>query len=211
MKYIKKAESPKKLLEWFEGQFIDGQYINCRFEHLPSELKAEIKEMLLQEQGWLCCYTGLTIDTDTSHFEHIFPQALSRRQGTHEDVNYQNMLAAYPKDGKCDFGAKAREDDLLPVQPLQKDCETKFKFDIEGSISGVDDDSEQTIKLLKLFLLNDERKAAIGEVLFPADVILNREDFQVVTTRYCDPDENGRFRKFCFVISYVAKGLLNSI
>jgi len=211
MKHIKKGESPKELLEWFEGQFIDGKYINCRFEQLDSDVKANIKQLLLQEQGWLCCYTGLTIETETSHFEHLFPQYLSKRDGTHEDVDYQNMMVAYPKDGKCDFGAKAREDDLLLVHPLQPDCETKFKFDIEGGISSIDEDSERTIKLLKLFLLNDERKAAIGEILFPADVILNQEDFQIVADRYSDPDDNGRLRKFCFVITYVAKELLNSL
>jgi uncharacterized protein (TIGR02646 family) len=211
MKHIKKGESPNDLLEWFEGQFIDGKYMNCRFKELDSDVKANIKQLLLQEQGWLCCYTGLTIESETSHFEHLFPQSLSKRRGTHEDIDYQNMMVAYPKDGKCDFGAKARENDLLPVHPLQPDCETKFKFDIEGGVSGIDDDSEHTIKLLKLFLLNDERKAAIGEILFPADVILNQEDFQIVADSYSDPDDNGRLRKFCFVVAYVAKELLNSL
>jgi uncharacterized protein (TIGR02646 family) len=207
MKFISKRESPRELIEWFQGQYIDGQLINCRFDNLESSTKTLIKQQLLEEQGWLCCYTGLTIENSTSHIEHLLPQSISKNRGTHEDVDYQNMLAAYPKNGKCPYGAKARDNKQLPVHPLQTDCEAKFRFDIEGRISGVDRDATDTIEILKLCLLTDERKTAISEVLFSSDNILSQDDLRRFAKNYCMPDENGKLRKFCFVIAQVAQQL----
>lgn len=210
MRYIKKGESPQNILDWFQGQFIDGKHINCRFEELDPDVKADLKQRLIMEQGWLCCYTGLTIDINSSHFEHVFPQSFSRRNGTHEDVDYHNMLLAFPKDGKCDFGAKVRGDSLLPVHPLQEDCDSKFKYDVEGRVSGVDMLADKTIDLLKLSLLDYERRAAITEVLFPDDVILTPEDYQEIAQGYNKPNAEGKLNKFCFVIAYVAQEILNA-
>jgi uncharacterized protein (TIGR02646 family) len=209
MRYIQKGEAPQDLLHWFDEQLIDGQRINSRFGQLDSGVKANLKRLLLQEQGWLCCYTGLSVFENTAHIEHIYPESLSKINGTYEDVDYYNMLAAFPKDGHCAFGAKAREDDLLPVHPLTPDCEARFRFDTEGHILGNDEAAEKTIKMLKLQLLDAERKKSIDKILFPMDVDLTREDFLNFAENYCTPSETGELPQFCYVITCVARDLLN--
>ena len=74
MKYISKGSPPRELQEWFDGQpVVDGQRINCGYNDMPSNVKNAVKERLLDEQGGLCCYTGVQINLQNSHIEHLKP------------------------------------------------------------------------------------------------------------------------------------------
>jgi len=163
MKYIEKRPAPRELREWFNGQpFEHGRRINCRYKDMPGGVKTIVKRSLVDEQGSLCCYTGMRIDESNSHIEHLNPQ--NRREG-HEDVEYTNLLAAYPlaEPGsgapQCRFGAHVKAgwyDPELLVSPLDRRCETSFRFDLQGRIipAHMDDRAaETTIERLKL---NDE-------------------------------------------------------
>jgi uncharacterized protein (TIGR02646 family) len=213
MKYIKKGASPRQLTEWFNGQPVEnGDHINCRYEQLDPEVKNIVEQQLLQEQGWLCCYTGMSISGDNFHIEHLIPRSISKSRGTHEDVDYQNMLAAYPK-GNCPFGAKIRENKPIPITPLQPICEYKFQFDLEGNITGVDEDATYTINCLRLDheMLDEMRKAAIDEALFPDNHRLSQAQINVVIHEYCSRNRSGKYPKFCFVIAQAAQQLLGRI
>src|SRR6266542_5989051 len=109
MRYIKKRSAPKELRQWFAGQPIaGGGRINCRYGDMPGEVKDVVRQRLLEEQGWLCCYTGRRVGTKSSHIEHLKPQ--SRCEG-HEDIAYGNLLAAYPGlDERSPYGAHAKAD-----------------------------------------------------------------------------------------------------
>jgi len=214
MKYIRKGASPRQLTEWFNNTpVVDGKHINCRYEQLDSEVKKIIELQLLQEQGWLCCYTGMSITGDNFHIEHLVPRSVSKSQGTHEDVDYQNMLAAYPKEDHCSYGAKIRENKSFPTNPLQPTCEHKFRFNLEGHIKGVDKDAEDTIDCLKLDheLLDEMRKAAIDEALFPNNHRLSQAQLNIVVREYCSRNRSGKFSKFCFVVAQAAQQLLEKI
>lgn len=213
MKYIRKGASPRQLIEWFNCQPMEnGERINCRYEQLDSEVKKIVEQQLLQEQGWLCCYTGMSITGDNFHIEHLVPRSVSKSQGTHEDVNYQNMLAAYPQ-GNCPFGAKIRENKPFPVTPLQPICEHKFRFDLDGHITGIDEDANTTINCLRLDheMLDEMRKAAIDEVLFPNHHRLSPAQINVIVRDYCSRNGSRRFPKFCFVVAQAAQQLLEKI
>lgn len=200
MKYIKKSFTPRKLKDWFNNLEKDenGCLINCRYDgDLPSDVHKELRQFLLEEQGFLCCYTGLRIDDDTSHIEHIKPQSISKKDPhDHDDVNYYNMLAAYPKPPnipkretktkKSLFGAIFREDKELSVSPLCPDCQRKFSFDLDGGIESANpdtknqedrkDDASKTIRALNLdhSSLVDMRKVAIDEFLYSEDCVISR-------------------------------------
>jgi uncharacterized protein (TIGR02646 family) len=213
MKYINKGAAPRQLTEWFKMQpIVNGERINCRYEQLDPGVKDIIEQQLLSEQGWLCCYTGMTLTGDNFHIEHLIPRAESKRKGTHEDVSFKNMLVAYPKNS-CVFGAQARGELPLPVTPLQRRCENKFIFNLQGKISGVDSDAKVTIRHLKLdhSQLDELRSAVIDEVLFPDNRPLSRAKVEVIAKQYCRKDTAGRYPRFCFVVTQAAQQLLGKI
>jgi len=77
MKYIRKGNPPGELEIWFKKQPIgeDGIRINCTYKDgMRTEVKEAIKKRLLRDQGWLCCYTGLRIEMESTHIEHLKPQ-----------------------------------------------------------------------------------------------------------------------------------------
>jgi uncharacterized protein (TIGR02646 family) len=232
MKYIRKnAFAPKKLENWFNNLTRDenGCFINCRYKNLPSDVHEELHQVLLEEQGFLCCYTGMRIDEKKSHIEHLKPQSISKRDPhDHDDVNYYNMLAAYPKEKnlpknetkakECPFGAKFRGDKELAVSPLSPDCQQKFIFDLDGGIKSANpdqedrqDDASKTIRALNLdhSSLVEMRKAAIDEFLYSEECIINRSKMQrLINQSICQKDQKGRYPKFCFVIEQVAPLML---
>lgn len=228
MKYIKKEE-PESLRNWFECQPVndDGDKINCDFRScLPGDVKRQILDFFLQEQGYLCCYTGILIDEKTAHIEHLKPYHLCRVEGKNEDVHHLNLVAAYPgafyeeeingkKIKKCPFGAHAKykwyEADKF-VRPLDEDCESRFIFDQFGGISAIKSDTAAQTTIKKLVLdheqLKDLREEAINEVLFPEDFELDQDEFQLIAEgNYSVKDETGKLPKFCFVIEQVARKL----
>lgn len=214
MKHIIKNSPPAELKSWFDGQLIDGQRLNCSYDDLPPEVKQLIKQRLLAEQGYLCCYTGIRIDENRSHIEHLKPQALCQE---HEDIDYHNLLAAFPENGRaCQFGAVVKDnwyDENLLVSPLHGSCETRFGFDQYGRVRAAnegDDGVKTTIKKLGLDngSLTEMRKQAIQAALFPKNHKMSQKQLQFVIESYCQRDHDNKFRPFCFVIQHAADRLL---
>ncbi|MGL4502982.1 MAG: retron system putative HNH endonuclease [Planktothrix sp.] len=188
MKYIKKEQEPEKLCSWFNNQYDqEGNRLGCDYYNdVPSDVKRHLKDHLLGEQGFLCCYTGILIDTDTSHIEHLKPYSICRDEKNYEDVNYFNLVTAYPgrnykseedeKDEddelnqpskkskknsqKCPFGAHARDNwyelDNFVI-PLQSDCEDRFKFYDSGKVEATNHEDSAAQKTIEKLVLNHPR------------------------------------------------------
>lgn len=233
MKYVKKEE-PEELRSWFESQPVNsnGKRINCDYRNgLPGDIRRAVHKHFLAEQGYLCCYLGILIDQDTSHVEHLKPYKQCRNEGKYEDVNYLNLVAAYPgqtyeeeidgqKQKRCPFGAHVKDDWYEPekfVSPLDETCEARFRFDEFGGISvsnSEDNAAKETINKLVLNhdRLRDLRKEAIDEALFPIDVELDEVELQSIADgNYSIKDENKKLPQFCFVIEQVARQLVYGV
>jgi len=216
MKYITQGHTPQELRRWFEGQPIaDGRRLNCSYDDIPGNVKQAVKQRLLDEQGGLCCYTGQRVSEDSSHIEHLKPQTLCEN---HEDVDYANLLAAYPgvNSQGCPYGAYAKADwydaELL-ISPLSRHSENRFRFDLRGRIrpaSNGDPAALETITRLCLDhdSLTELRKQAIDAALFPQNRPRRRAQLRQITQSYCDRDTQNRFPHFCFVIMQAAQMLL---
>ena len=214
MKHIIKNSPPAELKSWFDGQLIEGERINCRYDDLPAEVKQRIKQRLLAEQGHLCCYTGIRIDEADSHIEHLKPQT---RCQDHEDIDYHNLLAAYPGNGRsCQFGAVVKDnwyDENLLVNPLHGSCEGRFGFDQNGRVRAAnaeDEGAKTTIKKLGLDngSLTEMRKQAIQAALFRRNQPKSKAQLKKIAESYCQRDNENKFRSFCFVIQHAADRLL---
>lgn len=223
MKHIVKGSEPPELGKWFNNQPTNetGKRINCGYDVMPSDVRTAIKKRLLKEQGCLCCYTGLQIDEASSHIEHFKPQKVCREEGGHEDIDYNNLLAAYPGDRapKCRFGAHAKEDwydPELTVSPLHKQCENKFLFTQFGGIEAATDTdlaAKETINRLGLDheMLKDWREQAVAEFLFPDNKNLSKAKLQLIVDKgFCLHDDKDRYPRFCFVIEQVTLKLLQA-
>jgi uncharacterized protein (TIGR02646 family) len=230
MKHITKKKPPPSLIKWYGNE--KGLNRSYKKGSLDAEILEDIRKSLLEEQGYLCCYTGKRIDLKSSHIEHIKPQAVSRNNRKngiedYDDVKYQNMLAAYPlklfvrdaktgkeKHVKCAFGAEARDDKELPISPLQKNCEQRFSFNALGEIfptNKMDAAAENTIKLLKLYHkdLIRERRTVIAAMLSQTD--LTEPQAKKAVGRALERDETNRFKPFCLVLKFACELRLKKI
>lgn len=224
VKFVAKHPTPQSLTDWIAGQFIEGRYLNCRFKYLDSATKRTVKISLLEEQGYICCYTGHPIDYDGSHIEHVKPQSLCEDL---ETVDYANLLGAFPHSPQgykgekgSEYGAQARKNISLVVTPLQSDCESKFRFLASGEIEAHDPFDHGATAAIRVLVLDhprlqDIRKAVIDEAIFQVLAAVGSKDeilshltnlIEVIYER----DIDNRLRPFCFVIRGVAIELLEN-
>ncbi|MBK7994613.1 MAG: hypothetical protein IPK14_14885 [Blastocatellia bacterium] len=68
--------------------------LSCSYDNMERSVKNVVHNSLIKEQGSICCYTGIRISVDSSHIEHLKPQTICVGN---EDVEYNNLLAAYPR------------------------------------------------------------------------------------------------------------------
>jgi uncharacterized protein (TIGR02646 family) len=207
MKRILKNNCPKALTQWFTTQpTTDKGKLNCRYSDLPSDIRATIKQHLLAEQGHICCYTGIRINEGRSHIEHLKPQ--SQYFENHEDIDYHNLLAAYPGSNaaQCAYGAHSKADwydNEQFISPLSPQCETAFQFNLNGEIivhSAHHPATQTTIDQLNLThqSLTEMRQQAIQTLLFESELSLTQA--KDLLEKIYDRNTKGQFRPFCFVL-----------
>ncbi len=231
MRHIAKpAEPPPSIRDWLEVQLPVG--LNLDYQCFND--KPALRKELIAEQFGLCAYTGTPIDERLggynddnfvfqAHIEHVKPRRvcedeLAARGGVYgrdlcEDMDHRNLVAAIevkrrPPSRSEIFGAAAHGDELLPLTPLQPDCEVKFRFDDNGGIQGVDEAASRTVELLKLThaTLVGWRRGAIA-AFFPVDLQLSKEELEQLTDRLDQPTD-GRLPEFSFCIRSYARSLL---
>lgn len=206
MRKIRKTHPPQAYRDWLTH---NAGKPACSYAALPGDLKRILKQHLLQEQGWLCAYTGLEIDHTASHIEHLKPQA---RCDDGEDVDYHNLVACFPRDGgdsSHGFGAAMKGqwwDPALFISPLDDACERRFTFTWTGKIRPQPTDhaaATETISRIGLAHngLNGLRHAAIREFLFGRKgAPINKPEAKRLLEAIDRPDAEGRLRPFCFML-----------
>lgn len=205
MKYIAKQSPPENFI-----RYKNRPYAN--FEDLSKnqiEVKRNLKETLLLEQGHICCYCGQEISIDSSIIEHL----KSRSNYPKLQLDYDNLVCSCMggKDRRaknpqyplyCD-AHKGNED--IYIYPIECLCESKFEFDEDGNIYGSDDNSRITIDILNLNneKLRNKRKNAIDAYRYYEDSEINWSDeLEYVANRVDD----SKYLPFCFVLhSYIRR------
>ena len=181
MKKINKTHPPLEYLQWLKIQKETGEKGNLYFnydEGIESEAFNALKQKLIEEQGYLCAYTGIRILPDiknsdgqviekgTFHVEHLKPRTICKKEQKEqgniisEDLDYRNMVACYPKDendASCSFGAKSKDDwwhEEEFISPCQEDCERRFSFSWSGIVSPILDEDYAAKKTIEKLGLN---------------------------------------------------------
>jgi len=120
MKKIKKTNPPTKYSQWIEIQNELGKKDSLLFKYEDIEREAfeDLKQKLIEEQGYLCAYTGIKIQPDTKdkdgqiietgtfHVEHLKPRTIcneeqeKKRNIISESLDYRNMAEGVTKISK---------------------------------------------------------------------------------------------------------------
>ncbi len=207
MKWIRKNTEPRELSEW-RARYrsdINFGYALMRGSH---NVVAAVTNSLLLEQGWLCAYTGLRIELDSCHIEHIKSQIHCVPS---ETVAYNNMGACFPRpnpESETPYGAEKKgswpppSEQHLFVSPLDQSCEMRFLFNLRGEIRSRDDDQAAKTTIEKLGLDHSElesyRKSAIQGALGKTNNLRIKDARKQL--RRLNSQQNGRLKPFCFVL-----------
>jgi hypothetical protein len=164
----------------------------------------------------------------SAHNEHLKPQSVCKQEliaagktvdeDLGEDMDPKNIVAALlvSGDGKTKiapedrFGAAHRENDPVPVRPIDPDCEGRFRFDGLGRVEAADPndgDAKETIRVLNLThgTLTGWREQAIHLFI---EAIGSREDAELIIQKTTVP-EDGCLPEYCFAIRQVVQEMID--
>lgn len=222
MNFIRKSKTGiGKLNRWKsrEKSKLDRFYkmnkSDLAWSHLPSSpsknqknsdfSKSELKDCLLIEQGYLCCYCQRLIgNTINDHdVEHLYPKSLNPRRYTFDYCNIciscrTNSPLRLPRHNPTCNEARGRK--VLPLLPTRKRIESNFKFAKDGKIYGFNKDADSTIEILNLNhdALVKARKSALDAILHDdiySHVMLNDSELNRIKNRY-SKKKNNKFIEF---------------
>lgn len=192
-------------------------------KHLPSY--PLMKQQLLDDQGYVCCYCNRTIPGSGMPTEHVNPKSVYREL----TGEYRNLLvacdggnhipAASPGEAPytretyplhCDQHKGNLE---IPISPLSADCEQRFKYNVlTGEVYGDegDEDVKTTVDILNLNhpVLTKERKAAIRGFCYDEQGnALSKVDLVTLKNRLMRRDPDRHYRNLYFVLAHAAESL----
>ena len=180
MKKIRKTNPPTKYSQWIEIQNELGKKDGLLFKYedgIEREAFDDLKQKLIEEQGYLCAYTGIKIQPDTKdkdgqtleigtfHVEHLKPQTIcneeqdQNRNTISESLDYRNMVACYPKSSKqkISFGAPFKGgnwDRDKFISPCTDECEREFIYKFNGTVKAFFEKDEAAIYTIEILGLN---------------------------------------------------------
>ncbi|MCP2731692.1 retron system putative HNH endonuclease [Limnofasciculus baicalensis] len=208
MKHIVKGKEPQSLLE---------HRLKSHTNYDNYQQKDDLRESLLTEQGYICCYCMGRIAKDKMKIEHWQPQS------SYPDLQlaYQNLLGACkgnerkPKNLQhCDTN---KGESKITINPTDAKCEKLIKYGSNGQISSDDETINQ--ELNEVLNLNTEtltknRKAVVDAVIkgleqkYP-DKTWTVEILTKEIAKYTKLNQDSQYQPYCQVaISYLHKKLL---
>lgn len=211
MRWIQKRNEPRELTEW-RARYKNDTNFGYDLLRGSRDVIKTVTDSLLTEQGWLCAYTGLRIDENRCHIEHIKAQDYCTPE---ETVQYTNILACCPApnpQAATSYGAEKKgnwpppEEQYLFVSPLERTCETRFLFNLQGEISSPEGDNAAVKTICKLGLNDDElidwRKGAIKGLLKNNSLRLSDARKRL---KQLETQQDGHLEEFCFVLVQALK------
>ncbi|MDM8522971.1 retron system putative HNH endonuclease [Desulfococcaceae bacterium HSG8] len=106
MKYIVKNEEPKGFADWKK----EGP--ENRWEEFQNPVKSEVRDSLVEEQGYICCYCGTNIQKNhNTIIEHLKPKG----KDLYVEImfDYDNLLASCAGSNKDIIYLATKKDDTL--------------------------------------------------------------------------------------------------
>lgn len=222
MKKIIKNDS----LDWFEEWKENFEKENNRKAHYKEDFatndaegiarRRRLREELLKEQGYICCYCMKRIDLDTSHIEHFWPKKFFGEK----DLDYDNLFASCQGietlDQNVDHCGHRKHDWWTEsmISPTDYDIEEMFKYALNGEVHSVSERRESHIvdQMISEFGLNSyvlirSRQEAIETSEAFDEDDYSDEDIRDFIEYYSNKNE-GYYTPYCKAIVDALKMLL---
>ncbi len=208
MRHIQKKQEPESLTKWKQNK----KNRNKIWKNFNSSIKQIVRQSLLEEQGYICCYCEMRIDASTCHVEHLIPRSVDRSLM----FDYYNFLASCQgedeEEKKPAYCGHKRKNQLLSISPLQESCTNTFNFTESGEIIASSrlenrEAAEQTISILGLNVpyLKRQRSAAIQGFLGEDFDTLPQEMKQKLLYQLDQLNSNDQYEPFCSAITFVLR------
>lgn len=200
MRKIEKKAEPK---EWTQHRLTPG----VGYQAIP-----ELRDSLLQEQGYICAYCMRRIPTtdgnsnETSRIEHI----LSRKKHDDLKLDYQNMAVCCPGaidnhfhcdklKGENDITFSLHDDSFIStISYKTKDGK------IESSNAKFHSEIDNLLNLNHLLLKKNRQQALSGIIksLSKKNGIWKKSEIQKHLTNWNEKDKNGHLKPYCGIITW---------
>lgn len=205
---VKKVQSH---YEWFEAWKLKENPTS--WDDLKNPEKADLRNLLVSEQGHICCYCNQRIENDhNTHIEHFSPK--DKNFYPEKMFDYQNLFAACnggekdpkPRETYCD-NFKGNADPHIShklISPLENDCETHFYCKQDGKLMGMTERGKYSIDFLNLNAkaLEIKRQRVINDYIM--NILTDEVAIDVEIELLLTP-QNGKFESFCVHIANVLK------
>jgi len=218
MKYIEKSESNQPLSLRQHKAKPHSNYGNY-------DEKNDLRDVLLKEQGYLCCYCMQTIRTyEKMKIEHFKPYSVYNGKNGKEDLTlvYSNLLAVCCESNTpkhlvhCDVTKQNKE---IKLNPTKKQLMDLIKFGSNGKVYTENETYDKEID--EILNLNTERlKKERESICKTIEYAINKE-FKNKTVTKSFLNENikkwerqyeGKYNAYCQVaIFYLQKKLAKAI
>lgn len=154
MKQIIKQAEQQTFAQW-KARWRESGIIPGWGEFDGTPIKQIIKETLLAEQGHICCFCESRVKVDHGHIAHLRDRVGHPEQA----LDYDNLLYSCPENPRkipqtCGHSQGNR---VLPITPLDQDCESRFIYTEVGEIVPRDEDDKDAIQTINMLNLNDRR------------------------------------------------------
>lgn len=208
----------KRIVKGPEPRSLTQHRVKSHADYDNYQEKDELRQSLLSEQGYICCYCMSRITLDKMRIEHWRPQ--SRYSSL--QLDYRNLLGAClgnegarEENEHCDKRKGENEVTINPAD-LLKNCEILVKYASTGKIRSDDPNIEfdlnQTLNLNVGFLVKN-RKTELQEVInklnnmFPGKP-WPRAYLVKIVNKLNAKDSSGRYSEYCqYVALYLSKRL----
>lgn len=169
----------------------------------------EMKQALIEDQGYICCYCNSRVFIEGSVLEHVIPITENKTLLS----EYSNLLISC-EGGKSERKNKSKSDSYpiycdnrksstkLPFSPLDDKCWSSFRFFIEdGSIEGNSNEAKQVIETLNLDcrILRERRLEAL-QILFVEGSIIDEKEMELIWDKFWELDEQGQYEPYFFTV-----------
>ena len=178
-----------------------------------------MKESLLLDQGFICCYCGLRIENNEfSEIEHIKPMNECTGEEKYKGLDYNNFLISCngstkeprPREVHCN---NFRSDRHLVITPLDTNCENIFLYTSDGIVISKDSGNNEIENLIdKVLNLNaikiKNRREDIIEAL-EKDFNDSAKEEVLEEIFFLSKKNDNRFQVMCFVsVNYLKENFL---
>jgi len=173
---------------------------------MPTETRIALKQSLLEEQGYICCYCEQRVSECDSHMEHFRPR--SKLEYEHLQLDYSNLHASCQqrlRKGEPRHCGQLKagwfEEGQL-VGPLDANCEQRFLFTGNGEISPRDDGDAASLTTIERLGLDIPKIRALRSAAIDALCAESPED----VARLLASTVAGRVLPFFTAVSQVLIG-----